>query len=159
MNNRVLASQGASYSITAKPNCSLTPRQRVWAFIAIAAFPLVVSTGFMVAGAWMVLPFAGFELLVLGLAFYVVHCHSGDYENITITGGNLAVEWREYKKTSRMVFQCYWARVILRDVPGGSEQRLWLRSHGEEVEFGRYMNNDARLVLAGQLKRRTGFIY
>jgi len=158
MNNTTLAIQGADYSITAKPNCSLTPRQKIWVFVAVAFFPLVVSTGFLIAGAWLVLPFAGLELLVLGLAFYLVHCHSEDYESITITGGNLAVEWREYKTTSRMVFQCYWARVILRDVPGG-EQRLWLRSHGREVELGRYMNNDARLILAGQLKQRTGFVY
>jgi uncharacterized membrane protein len=127
-------------------------------FVAVAFFPLVVSIGFLIAGAWLVLPFAGFELLALGLAFYLVHCHSEDYESITITGNNLAVEWREYKTTSRMVFQCYWARVILRDAPGG-EQRLWLRSHGKEVEFGRYMNNEARLILAGQLKRRTGLVY
>ncbi len=157
MSNTV-AIQGADYSITAKPNCSLTPRQRVWVFVAVAVFPLVISTGFLIAGAWMVLPFAGFELLALGLAFYLVHCHADDYESITITGNSLAVEWREYKKTSRIVFQCYWARIILRDAPGG-EQKLWLRSHGREVEFGRYMSNDARLILAGQLKRRTGSIY
>ncbi len=158
MSNTTMAIQGANYSITAKPNCSLTPRQKIWVFVAVAIFPLVVSTGFFIAGAWMVLPFAGFELLGLGLAFYLMHCHAEDYESITITGDSLAVERREYKTISRMVFQCYWARVILRDAPGG-EQKLWLRSHGREVEFGRYMNNEARLILAGQLKRRTGFVY
>lgn len=158
VNNTILAMQDANYSITAKPNCSLTPRQKIWVFIAVASFPLIVSTGFLIAGAWLVMPFAGLELLVLGLAFYLVHCHSEDYESITITGNNLAVEQRDYKTTRRMEFQCYWARVILRDVPGGG-QRLWLRSHGKEVEVGRYMSNDARLALAVQLKRRTGFVY
>jgi uncharacterized membrane protein len=158
VNNQPLTTQGADYSITVKPNCSLSPRQKIWVFLAVAIFPICVSTVFALLGAWLVLPFAGLELLALAFAFYLVHCHSGDYENITIAGGNLAIERREYKNTSRVVFQCYWARVILRDGPGG-EQRLWLRSHGKEVEFGRNMSNDARLILAGQLKRRTGFVY
>jgi uncharacterized membrane protein len=158
MNCEFLANEGANYSIMAKPNCSLTPRQKVGVFCAIAFFSLTVSIGFVIAGAWLVFPFAGLELLALGLAFYLVHCHSRDYESITIAGDNLAVEKRNYKQTSRIVFHRYWARVILRDAPGG-EQRLWLRSHGKEVEFGRYMNNDARLILASQLRRRTGVIY
>ncbi len=158
MSNAILAIQDANYSVTAKPNCSLTPRQKVWVFVAIAFLPLVVSIAFMIIGAWLVMPFTGLELLVLGSAFYVVHCHSGDYESITITGDNLAVEWRNYKKTGRIVFHRYWARIILRDAPGG-EQRLWLRSHGKEVEFGRYLSNTERLILAGQLKRRIGSVY
>jgi uncharacterized membrane protein len=156
--SEVISADRADFSITAKPNCSLTPDQRLWVFAAIASFSLIVATGFTLAGAWMVFPFAGLELLALGFAFYVIHCHSGDYESITIAGDDLAVETRHYKNISRVVFHRYWARVVLRGTAGG-EQRLWLRSHGREVEFGRYLNNDARLVLASQLKRRTGVIY
>jgi uncharacterized membrane protein len=158
VSSKAFTANGADFSITAKPNCSLTPDQKLWVFSAIASFSLIVATGFTLAGAWLVFPFAGLELLALGFAFYVIHCHSGDYESITIAGDDLAIEKRDYKNTSRVVFHRYWARVVLRDTPSG-EQRLWLRSHGKEVEFGRYLNNDARLILASQLKRRTGVIY
>ncbi len=158
MNNQPLATQGADYSITVKPNCSLSPRQKIWVFLAIAIFPICVSIVFATFGAWLVLPFAGLELLALALGFYLVHCHSEDYENITIADGNLSIERRNRKKTSRVEFQCYWARVILRDSPDGG-RHLWLRSHGKEVELGQNMSNDARLILAGQLRRRTGFVY
>jgi len=151
-------SGGVDFSVTARPNCSLTPSQKLWVFAIIASFSLVVATGFTLAGAWLVFPFAGLELLALGFAFYLIHCHSGDYESITIAGDNLAVETRCYKNISRVVLHRYWARVILRDTPAG-EQKLWLRSHGKEVEFGRYMDNDTRLMLANQLKRRVGTIY
>lgn len=156
--SEAFAAAGADFSITARPNCSLTPNQKFWIFSAIASFSLIVAMGFTLAGAWLVFPFAGMELLALGAAFYVVHRHSGDYESIVIAGDDLAIEKRVYRKISRVVFHRYWARVILRDTPDG-EQRLWLRSHGREVEFGRYMNNDARLILASQLRRRTGIIY
>lgn len=157
MSGDVVANR-VDFRITAKPNCSLTPQQRVGVFSAIASFSLVVAIGFTLAGAWLVFPFAGLELLALGIAFYVIHCHSGDYESITIAGDDLSVEKRHYKNINRVVFHRYWARVVLRSTPSG-EQRLWLRSHGKEVEFGRYLNNDARLVLANQLKKRTGVIH
>jgi uncharacterized membrane protein len=153
--SEVLATSDVDFSITARPNCSLSLHQRLGVFTAIASFSLCVATGFTLAGAWLVFPFAGLELLALGAAFYIVHCHSGDYERLTIAGDNLAVEKRIYKKISRVVFHRYWARVVLRESPDGDRQ-LWLRSHGREVEFGRYLNNDARLILAKQLKRRTG---
>lgn len=158
MGGEVFAMDSVDFSITAKPNCSLTPHQRLGIFSAIASFSLIVAIGFTLAGAWLVFPFAGLELLVLGVAFYIVHCHSGDYESITIAGDDLAVEKRIYKNISRVVFHRYWARVILCETPSG-DRRLWLRSHGKEVEFGRYLNNDARLILAKQLKRRTGVVY
>ncbi len=114
--------------------------------------------GFTLAGAWLVFPFAGAELVALGAAFYILHRHSGDYESLVIAGDDLAIEKRIYNRISRVVFHRYWARVVLCETPSG-EKRLWLRSHGKEVEFGRYMNNDARLILASQLKRRTGVIF
>ncbi|MCX7628495.1 MAG: DUF2244 domain-containing protein [Methylophilaceae bacterium] len=143
------------YSITARPNCSLTPSQKIGVFIAIALFPLVVATGFTLAGAWLVFPFAGLELLALGVAFYVVHRHSTDYESITIAGNDLAIERRFYNNISRVVFNRYWTYVVLKKMPGG-EHKLWLRSRGKQVEFGRYMDNEARQALASQLKRRIG---
>ena len=158
MVSEACASDNVDFSITARPNCSLTPNQKLWVFAAIASFSLMVAAGFTLAGAWLVFPFAGLELFALGFAFYLIHCHSGDYESITIAGDDLAVEKRCYKKISRVVFHRYWARVGLRVAPGG-DQMLWLRSHGREVEFGQYMDNDTRLLLASQLKRRIGAIY
>lgn len=153
-----MATTDVYYSVMAKPNCALTPRGMLVAFTAVASFSLVVAIGFCLAGAWLVFPFAGLELLVLAAAFYAMHCHSQDYESITITGDDLAIERRNYKNISRVVFHRYWASVQLRNAPYG-EQRLWLRSHGKEVEIGRYMDNDARLQLASQLRQRVGAVY
>jgi uncharacterized membrane protein len=80
--SEAFAAERANFSITAKPNCSLTPNQRLWIFSAIVSFSLIVAMGFTLAGAWLVFPFAGMELLALGAAFYVVQRHSGDYESI-----------------------------------------------------------------------------
>lgn len=152
----MLSSEG--YQIIARPNCSLSSPGMVKVVALIASFSLAVAVGFSLAGAWLVLPFAGLELLALAYAFYVIHCHAGDYESITITGDRLAVEKRHYNNTSQVVFNRYWARVLLRDLPGG-DQSLLLRSHGKEIEFGRrYLNNEQRLELARQLKQHVGVV-
>ena len=148
----------ADFEVVARPNSSLTAKGRVYAVVIIAAISLAVALGFSLIGAWLVLPFAGIELLAIGYAFYYIHCHSQDYESIVIEGDQISVEKKSYKALSKMVFNRYWAKVLLRLTPNG-DQMLSLRSHGKEIDFGRsYMTNDQRLELAKQLKERVGVV-
>jgi len=144
--------------MVARPNSSLTAKGRVYAVVIIAAISFAVAIGFSLIGAWLVLPFAGIELLAIGYAFYYIHCHSQDYESIVIEGDQISVEKKSYKAVSKMVFNRYWVKVLLRLTPNG-DQMLSLRSHGKEIDFGRsYMTNDQRLELAKQLKERVGVV-
>ncbi len=155
----VLGLMDANFKIVARPNSSLTSRGRFYVVSILACVSLAVALAFGFIGAWLVLPFAGLELLAVAYAFYYINCHANDYESITIVGDDLAVEKRHYKDTSQVVFNRYWARVMLRDLPSG-DQSLLLRSHGKEVEFGRhFMNNEERLALAQQLKERVGVVF
>jgi uncharacterized membrane protein len=148
----------ADFEIIARPNSSLTAKGRVYAVMIIAAFSLAVAIAFSLIGAWFVLPFAGLELVAVGYAFYYIHCHSQDYESIVIVGDQISVEKKSYKAVSKMVFNRYWAKVLLRITPSG-DQMLLLRSHGKEIDFGRcYMTNDQRLDLAKQLKELVGVV-
>lgn len=153
-----MAVSGVDYKFTARPNCSLPPSGKFRLVVLLATPPLTISIAFSLAGAWMVFPFAGLELLALAYAFYIIHCHAADYESITINGERLTVEKRDVDHVSQAEFHRYWVHVVLRMAPDG-EQRLWLRSHGREVEVGRYMNNEQRLALAQQLQKRTGAFY
>ncbi len=153
-----MATSGVVYKVTARPNCSLPLSGKVKLVAWLATPPLIISIAFCVAGAWMVFPFAGLELLAVAYAFYIIHCHAGDYESITIDGDHLAVEHCDFRHVSQTEFHRYWVHVVLRMAPGG-EHHLWLRSHGKEVEIGRYMNNEQRLALARQLQKRTGAGY
>ena len=148
----------ADFEMVARPNSSLTAKGRVYAVVIIAAISFAVAIGFSLIGAWLVLPFAGIELLAIGYAFYYIHCHSQDYESIVIEGDQISVEKKSYKAVSKMVFNRYWVKVLLRLTPNG-DQMLSLRSHGKEIDFGRsYMTNDQRLELAKQLKERVGVV-
>jgi uncharacterized membrane protein len=147
------------YKIIAKHNNSLSPKAGVKLLLALVSIVLVVSFGFAHIGAWLVLPFAGLEILAFSYAFYYIYLHSGDFESIAIEGESVVVEKRNYKEVTTMVFQRHWAQVSLREVAsvGGAivKNGLFIRSHGKEIEFGKhFINDEQRALLARELKQK-----
>ncbi len=144
------------FKIVAKPNCSLS-RQGMYIVVGIVAFfSLAIALAFSLMGAWLVLPFAGAEMILVAGAFYYMQCHANDFESITIIGDELSLDKRDYKQTSRVVLNCYWAKVLLVKQPSG-DHALLLKSHGKEYEFGkRLMHDEDKVALAKQLKQRVG---
>lgn len=147
------------YKIIARHNNSLTPKAGVKLLLALAGIILVVGFGFARIGAWLVLPFAGLEILAFVYAFHYIYLHSGDFESITIENDSVVIEKRGYKEVTTTVFQRHWAQVSLREVAsvGGviGKSGLFIRSHGKEVEFGKdFMNDEQRVLLARELKQK-----
>lgn len=130
----------------------------------LAALALMAALGFMHMGAWLVLPFAGLEVLAIAFAFYVVYLHSPDFESITITDDKVVIEKRIHKKITTTVFQRCWAKVSVRDMAGATRAHggsgIFVGSHGKEVEFGRnFINDEQRVLLAGELKQKLRTTY
>lgn len=55
----------------------MSPAGLAVAFAALAAITLAIGAGFAMIGAWLVLPFAGLEVLMLGVAFVVYARRAG----------------------------------------------------------------------------------
>lgn len=150
--------------IILKPNNSLSPEGTVKVLMALFVIVLLVSIGFSLIGAWLVLPFAGIEIVALAYAFCSVYLHSNDYESITIVGDEVIVEKKNDKDLTMMIFQRYWAQISVRDVMQGSgkvsKRGLFISSHGKEVEFGKYFINDGqRTMFARELREKLRNIY
>lgn len=135
------------FSRVAKRNNSLSSagRQLVFSFLFVVS--VGIACGFAAAGAWLILPFAGIEMLVLYAAFRYVDHRAADYERIAIAGDTVEVEICEAGRTRSYEFNRCWAQLLARRDGG----RLALRSHGREVEIGRHRNDDQRLVLAREM--------
>ena len=86
------AENAGAYTLTAKRNNSLSTSGRylVFGFIFVVSFG--ISLAFAVIGAWLILPFAGLEMLVLFLAFRYIDRRSDDYERLTLSGDKLLLE-------------------------------------------------------------------
>ncbi len=147
----------SDFNLISRPYCSFSEHQQRRFFVAIVLLICLVAGGFSLVGAWMVMPFAGLELLALAVAFYYVNYTAEDYESIWVGGDCLVVERRILRKTERIEFSRYWVRVIM--AVSHNKQELRLRSHDKEIEFGRYMSEEQRFVLARELKSMTGTSY
>lgn len=136
-----------------KPNASASTESVLKLLLSLVVLSGLIAMGFFHIGAWMVLPFAGLELVLVVLAFVVVLRHRGDYEKITFVENHVEIEQSVLGKIKLARFQCYWTRVTLRECEDGKTS-LWIGSHNEEVEFGRdTMDNVQREQVASHLKR------
>ena len=134
----------AGFSRVAMRNNSLSSSGRVFAFGFIFVVSVGIACAFAALGAWLILPFAGLEMLVLFWAFHHVERHASDYERIAIAGDKVSIEIREVGRARHHELSRYWAQVVV----SRNGARLALRSHGREVEIGRHLNDCERLALA-----------
>lgn len=140
--------------IILRPNRSLSWRGTKLFFLGMCVLLGAVGSVFTWLGFWLVLPFAGLELLLLGSGLYLV-ARSGDQrEVISIDAESVCIEKGRRHPEQRWVMVRLWARVVLERCPRQwYPSRLLIRSHGRAVEVGRFLNEDERRRLASELVR------
>jgi len=131
----------AGFSLTLKRNCSISPAGLAGVFVALAFVVMAIGAGFAAAGAWLVLPFAGLEVLLLAAAYFLYARRAADYERIVLEGGRLIVEVAQAQTTLRYEMEACRARVLLRGA-------------GNDVELGRHLDAQTRPRFAAELQRR-----
>jgi len=143
-----------------RPNCALSWRRTkhlIWLFAACFA---AVGGGFVAIGAWLVLPFAGLELVVLATGFYLSALAGHRREVIEISGPVLRVMRGGHRLAEVARFPSNWTQVVLRRDPRGwYPSRLLLRCHGRCLRVAAMVVEDEREELAAVLERRLGAGY
>ncbi len=144
-------------SYTLCPNQSLDWRATKRLFLGFAACMAFFSAYWVTQGAWLVLPFFGLELGVLGSALYLSALAGSRCEVIEIAGADLRV-LRGGRRVDRVEqLPRYWSRVVLSQDPSGwYPSRLWLVCHGRRVPVGSALVEHERLQLAAELTRQLG---
>ena len=61
----------AGFSPTLKRSCSISPAGLLCVYAALGSVSLAIGVGFALQGAWLILPFAGLEVVALAVAFLV----------------------------------------------------------------------------------------
>ena len=142
--------QGAlgNYVFVTRPNRSLNPRQQWLVFWGVAIPCLGIASIFAGFGYWLMLPFAGLEVGLLAWAFESLRAHDADYESITIQGDHLILEWRDASRTSRRDWNTHWTQAECVCEQNENKCRFCVKSHGEEIELGRFLDDQGRIKLA-----------
>jgi uncharacterized membrane protein len=134
----------------ARPNRSLTRRGRtLWLFLfGLNAF--LVSAVAIAIGAWPIVPFAGIEVGLLAVAFWLIGRRDDDVERLTIHG--TMFRWQQVLagRRSEQVGNLVWARCAWVNVAG----RVGLRVQhaGQSFVVGETVGN------AQELRRLAAFM-
>ena len=142
-----------NWRIVIRPNRSLTRRQLQLVFLVIAVICLSIASVFAVLGMWPVLPFAGAEVTAVGIGFYLSAVGGRETEVVSVNCDEVAVEKSRRRLRQRWVMQRAWAQIrLLPPRIRWYPTRLVIRSHGNEVELGGFLNEHERRQLAGKLR-------
>ena len=133
-----------------RPNASLSPAQARLLLGALGLLMGMIGLSFAAMGAWLVLPFSGGELLLLGYALGYSMRRSAVREIITVTDDRLCVEHQGIDRRYRREFLRAWLRIEWR---GGPAPRLLLGSHGKWVEVGAFLGEEEKRGLAKTLQQ------
>lgn len=142
------------YRFILRPNHSLSWRGSLVFFGSLLLISSAISITFAFLGFWPVVPFAGLEMLALGVCLYLVACRCHECEVISINGDSIRIEKGRGYPRQQWTFGRLWARVVLERCPKAwYPSRLLIRSHGRTVEVGRFLHEEERQRLAAELTR------
>lgn len=152
--------QGSTpFQYLVRPNQSLSKKGFRWLFAFIVLVSLTIGLGFSLAGAWMILPFAGLEILLAGAVLWRIGKNLEDYEQYQIDRDSLTITRSIAGRIDRHMFQCYWAKLLFQPPSGSRSSKLRVRSHGTELEIARHLNDQQKSELAAELGQYMGKAY
>ena len=140
----------SDYLISLSPNSSLVGIYRI---IFLASITLVcggIGVIFYFLGAALILPFAGLELSILFVAFYLSFKWSSKKEKIYISQDIVKVErginkaeysWKEFRTFTYFKIKREKDKTI----------RLSFRSKGEDIFIGEFLNEDDKKILKDEI--------
>ena len=136
------------------PNCSMTWRDNKIFVASLATISFGIAGAFAMQGLWMILPFAGIEIIFLTVILYLCCLRATQCEVISIDADNIQIEVGRQKAREIHSFQRAWTSVELYSSQTSNEQsRLIIRSKGKELEIGACLSELDRKSLASSIKQ------
>ena len=140
-------------------NQSLSWRNNKLFIINVGILTLGIAGIFALQGLWLIVPFAGLEILALTIGLYICCLRNRYKEVITISDGNFIVEKGVKHPTEIWKFERAWVSLELQKPKHkGHPSKLLIRSKGNRIEVGACLTNKEKENLAnslGQILRKT----
>ena len=143
--------KNSNYLISLSPNSSLVGVYRVIFLASITFVCGGIAITFYFVGASLILPFAGIELTVLFIAFYLSFKWSSKKEKIYISQETVKIEkginraeylWEEFRTFTSFQIKKEKDKAL----------RLSFKSKGQDVYFGDFLNEDDKNLLKDSIK-------
>lgn len=139
----------ALFFVEMRPNRSLTPAGRQQWFGVIAGTTFLFAAVASAIGAWMVLPFAGLEVLFLWCAFRLIGRHDQDYEWVRVANREFCWQRCECGRIEMLRGNAAWVQVFV--VTRNGRVEIGLRYQGRTVSVGQLISDEQRKLLCRNL--------
>jgi len=134
-----------------RPNSSLSWQGALRFYAGMVIVTFGIASAFAMQGAWLILPFAGLEMAVLGVALYLVARRNARWQTISVNVDQVEVIEHGTSR-EQQTFQRAWATLVHeRPRVSGYPSRLLIRSHGRSLEIGACLVESEKAYLARQL--------
>ena len=141
----------SNYLITLSPNSSLTGIYRIIFLASISFICVGIATVFYFFGAYLILPFAGIEIAILLIAFYISFKWSSRKELIYISQEVVKIEKGIHKAEYLWEeFRTFTSFQIAKDA--NKSLRLSFRSKGDDIIVGDFLNEDDKNILINEIR-------
>jgi uncharacterized membrane protein len=134
-------------------NCALTPKQLLKFYIALVCLSLLVATGFLLAGIWVIPIFTALELSAVTIGFLIYCRHALDCETIEIDGNRLIVKKFISYKEAIYEFNAQWAKI---ELPLKDSKVFFISQSNLRVEIGQFMRQEQQLSLIASVRAYLG---
>jgi uncharacterized membrane protein len=134
-------------------NCALTPKQLLKFYIALVCLSLLVATGFLLAGIWVIPIFTALELSAVTIGFLIYCRHALDCETIEIDGNRLIVKKFISYKEAIYEFNTQWAKI---EPPLIDSKVFFISQSNLRVEIGQFMRQEQQLSLIASVRPYLG---
>lgn len=120
----------------------------------VSILALSIATVFTLMGAWLILPFAGLEIIALiSLMYWVAHqCRRKQV--ITFSDNRVVVEKGYYNPVTSWESEVFFTRLFIDKPPyrGGQPMKVFLRSKQQQLEIGEFLNEQDKQKLISELR-------
>ncbi len=149
--------QPVRFDAVLQPRTTLGPRSFLLFMAVFGTINFIAGVAFVLIGSWPVFGMAALDILLVYYAYRMNFYASRRYETIRLTDEFLTVlRVSPSGQRRRTRFQPYWLQIQMDDPPQ-PDSALVLRSHGRELEIGKFLTPaeklDLAIALTAELKR------
>jgi len=143
-----------AFRIVLTPNRSISWPLLVKFYLFTCFMSFSIATLFALLGYWVVLPFSGLEMLVLGGGLYVTCRKVYRQEVISLDNDRIEIEKGCISVDESWQFDRHWARLSIEEIKSfRKKMSLKIGSHGNYVEVGSFLNESEKETLAFELNQ------
>ena len=141
------------HRILIKPNQSISWKSGLVFVLVIAFTCLSIGLGFAYVGATLILPFAGLEVIFVGICTYLVLNKTSQQEVITLSKDKLIIEKGAYRLKKVWEYFRLWSYITVE-----RPQHPWYPAHivvtskGERVPLGDFLTEQEKEELVSNLE-------